>query len=130
MLCCEFKCYISFEVSIPAPHTHMHAINEQFKCHQSTTLQLFKIRLHQGTAVLEITATAPPSTYLQFFVSSLGKFSSQSVQSLFDGAVHRQHMGQLTQRGIQLIHTRDREDKRLKSLSRGKVVNKQTHRML
>lgn len=95
----EFKCYISFEVSIPAPHTQTHAFNEQFKCHRSTTLQLFKIRLHQGTDA------APSPAHLQLFVSSLGKLSSQRVQSLFDRAVHGQHMGQLTQRGVQLRHT-------------------------
>lgn len=86
-LLCEFKCYISFEVSIPVPHTQLHTINRQFKCNRSRTL-LFKIRMHQGMAASAIMATVPPPAYLQFFVGSLGEFSSQRVQTLFDGAVH------------------------------------------
>lgn len=84
----EFKCYISFEVSIPAPHTQPHALNGQFKCNQSTTQLLFKIQIHPGMAVSAIRASASPPTYLKLFVCSFGQFSSQSVQSLFDRAVH------------------------------------------
>lgn len=44
--------------------------------------------MRQGTAVSVILFMVQHSTYLQFFVSSLGQFSSQSVQALFDRAIH------------------------------------------
>lgn len=66
---------ISFDVSVPALHTQMYILNETFKC------QLFKIQVYH----LQRFYTA---SHLQFFVSSLGQFSSQSVQSLLDRAVH------------------------------------------
>lgn len=47
----------------------------------------------------------PTQTHLQLFISRLGQFSGQSVQSLLDGSVHRQHVGQLAQRGVQLART-------------------------
>lgn len=58
-----------------------------------------------------ITGTARAQTHLQFFVGSFGQFTGQRVQALLDGAVHGQHMGQLTQRRVQLTHTH-REEKR------------------
>lgn len=44
-------------------------------------------------------------THLQLFISRLGQFSGQCVQSLLDRPVHRQHVGQLAQRWIQLACT-------------------------
>ena len=53
-----------------------------------------------------------PQTHLQLFVRSFGQFSCQSVQTLSDGTVHRQHVGQLAQRWVELIHTAGQRERR------------------
>lgn len=65
----------------------------------------------------------PPQTHLQLFVSSLGQFSGQGVQSLFDGSVHRQHVGQLAQGRIQLTHKHtNRQNSRLKLTNNRAII--------
>lgn len=79
---CEFKCYISFEVSTPAPHTQSHTL-------LMGNLNATSPGLHYCLKYRRVREWLfKPQNYLQLFVSSLGQFSSQSVQALFDGAIH------------------------------------------
>lgn len=70
-------------------HTHSHMfIMGNLNATSPKLHYCLKIQMHQGTAVSVISLTVQHPAYLQFFVSSLGQFSSQSVQALFDRAIH------------------------------------------
>lgn len=73
----------------------------------SITHHAFQVQQNKKADINQAEEWEREKHHLQFFISCFGKFSGQRVQPLSHRPVHRQHVGQFTQRGVQLEDSAD-----------------------